>query len=69
VVRRDHFEYAGLLDDAAVIARVHAAAGRRGANRDYVLNTLAHLRELGIRDRHLEAVGAGLAVPAAERAA
>ncbi|MFL5259387.1 MAG: gamma-glutamylcyclotransferase, partial [Hyphomicrobiales bacterium] len=36
-----------------------------GSCRDYVLNTVAHLRQLGIRDRPLEQLAAALAlVPA-----
>jgi cation transport protein ChaC len=40
---------------AAVIAR---GAGVMGANRDYLLNTVSHLRELGVRDAGLERIAA-----------
>ena len=58
VVDRGHEQYAGglLADEAA--QRVVGAVGRSGANEDYVLNTLEHLKGLGIRDRWLEEVGA-----------
>jgi cation transport protein ChaC len=32
--------------------------GKSGANTDYVLNTLAHLQQMGIRDHWLEEVAA-----------
>jgi cation transport protein ChaC len=40
---------------AAVIAR---GVGQMGANRDYLLNTLSHLAELGVRDPGLERIAA-----------
>ncbi len=57
VVDRDHAQYAGVLDirDAAEIVR--GAVGQSGPNPAYVLNTVAHLREMGIRDHWLEGVG------------
>jgi cation transport protein ChaC len=36
---------------------VRQGKGATGTNIDYVRNTLAHLRELGLRDRNLEALG------------
>ncbi|MEO4000639.1 gamma-glutamylcyclotransferase [Mesorhizobium sp. CAU 1732] len=58
VVDRHHIQYAGRIDveDAAHI--VSGSAGRSGANEDYVINTVAHLRALGIRDHWLEGVAA-----------
>jgi cation transport protein ChaC len=60
VVDRHHAQYAGALsaDEAAVI--VAQARGRSGENIDYVLNTLDHLRAMGIRDQWLEEVGRGV---------
>ena len=60
VIDRAHLQYAGALqaDEAALI--VAHARGRSGENVDYVLNTLEHLREMGIRDHWLEEVGRGV---------
>jgi cation transport protein ChaC len=56
VVDRGHPQYAPDLaaDDAARI--VANAVGKSGHNADYVLNTVAHLRTLGIRDHWMEEV-------------
>jgi glutathione-specific gamma-glutamylcyclotransferase len=54
VVDRAHVQYCGglpLSEQAQIIAR---AAGGRGANRDYLFNTTAHLDELGIADADLQ---------------
>ncbi|MFD1745134.1 gamma-glutamylcyclotransferase [Rhizobium helianthi] len=58
VVDREHEQYAGALDtdEAAVI--VLTANGKSGPNDAYVVNTVAHLKELGIRDLWLESVEA-----------
>lgn len=40
-------------EQAQIIAQ---AAGARGPNRDYLFNTAAHLAELGLHDRELEAL-------------
>lgn len=50
VIDRHHAQYTGpmaLAEQARVIA---AAIGGRGPNRDYLLNTHAHLQALGLRD-------------------
>jgi cation transport protein ChaC len=60
VVDRTHPQYAGNLsleEQAAIIA---AAEGPSGTNRDYLFNTAAHLRELGIDDPDLFALEAML---------
>jgi len=54
VAERAHPQYARhltLLQEAAII---RAARGASGRNVDYLLSTVAHLAEFGIRDRHLE---------------
>ncbi|RMD46482.1 MAG: gamma-glutamylcyclotransferase [Alphaproteobacteria bacterium] len=54
VVDPAHEQYCGGLPlprQAEVIAR---ARGGRGANAEYLFNTVAHLRELGIREADLE---------------
>jgi len=53
VLDRTHPQYAGgmaLEDQAAMIC---AAAGPTGTNRDYLFNTVTHLRDLGVEDREL----------------
>lgn len=56
VVDRAHRQYAGALDALEAARVVHFAKGQSGPNDTYVFNTLAHLREMGIRDHWLEAV-------------
>jgi cation transport protein ChaC len=56
VVDRAHEQYAGQLDDAAAAAIVSGAVGQSGANPDYVLSTVDHLRQMRIHDRLLEGV-------------
>ncbi|MCA8884770.1 MAG: gamma-glutamylcyclotransferase [Rhodobacteraceae bacterium] len=54
VVDPDHDQYCGGLDleeQARIIAK---ATGMRGPNRDYLSNTAAHLRDLGLRDEELD---------------
>ena len=57
VIDRAHHQYAGALSVDEAAATVSAAIGKSGHNMDYVRNTLAHLREMGIRDHWLEDVG------------
>lgn len=54
VINRRHDRYAGLLPDDEVVAAIAAAHGTLGPCADYLLNTAAHLEQLGIRDRTLE---------------
>ncbi|OYX23599.1 MAG: gamma-glutamylcyclotransferase [Rhodobacterales bacterium 32-66-7] len=54
VIDPDHVQYCGSLpldDQARIIAH---AIGKRGANRDYLTATVAHLAKLGISDPTLE---------------
>lgn len=54
VVDPDHVQYCGGLDleeQARIIARAH---GGRGPNTEYLFQTDAHLRELGLADRELD---------------
>ena len=57
VVDRTHEQYAGSLDEVAAARIVSGAVGQAGPNEEYVLNTVAHLKALGIRDHWLEEVG------------
>jgi cation transport protein ChaC len=56
VVDRGHRQYAGALDTLAAAHIVNAAEGQSGPNDAYVFNTLAHLKQMGIRDHWLEDV-------------
>ncbi|MBX3531869.1 MAG: gamma-glutamylcyclotransferase [Rhizobiaceae bacterium] len=60
IVDRNHAQYAGRLDVEAAASQVRGAVGVSGPNEEYVLNTVGHLRALGIRDRWLEDVAGRL---------
>lgn len=64
VVDRKHPQYAGRLDPDEAARHVCGAVGRSGPNEEYVLNTVAHLKALGIRDHWLESVAGQLLNPA-----
>lgn len=57
-VDRGHPQYAGRLAVGEAAGIVAGASGQSGVNAEYVLNTVAHLRALGIRDHWLEGVAA-----------
>lgn len=57
IVDRSHGQYAGRLDEATAAKIVSGAVGQAGPNEEYVLNTVEHLKALGIRDHWLEEVG------------
>jgi cation transport protein ChaC len=54
VVERAHPSYAGDLGLAEQACLIRAARGLSGPNLDYLINTLTHLGQLGIRERALE---------------
>jgi cation transport protein ChaC len=61
-----HGQYAGKLDEMTQFRIVSEAHGRSGDNRAYIINTAAHLAELGMSDvsldrlaRRLKALGSG----------
>jgi cation transport protein ChaC len=56
VIDRAHVQYAGALSVEEAARIVAGAEGKSGANPDYVLNTLSHLKDMGIRDHWLEEV-------------
>lgn len=62
IVDRAHKQYAGRMDDKTVIDHVRQGKGISGPCVDYVLNTVAHLREMKIRDEHLERIAEQLRV-------
>ncbi len=53
MVDRAHPQYAGKLDEDTEFRLVESAEGQSGKNRDYVINTAAHLAELGMPDARL----------------
>lgn len=53
-VERCHPSYTGRLPLATQAAIVRGARGQSGANLDYLINTVRHLEELGMRERSLE---------------
>jgi glutathione-specific gamma-glutamylcyclotransferase len=54
LVERAHPSYAGSLPLCEQAQLIRGAAGESGNNIDYLLSTLAHLSDLGIRERSLE---------------
>jgi glutathione-specific gamma-glutamylcyclotransferase len=54
LVERAHPSYAGALALCEQARLIRGGSGRSGNNIDYFLSTLAHLGELGIRERELE---------------
>jgi glutathione-specific gamma-glutamylcyclotransferase len=66
VAERAHPNYAGELPLALQARLVHGAQGESGANLDYLISTLRHLAELGIRERAIERL-MGLIGPHAAR--
>ncbi|MFO1195933.1 MAG: gamma-glutamylcyclotransferase [Burkholderiaceae bacterium] len=57
---RAHERYAPGLDADAVAHYLATGAGPMGRCCDYLFDTVAHLRDLGIRDRRLEALDAAV---------
>jgi glutathione-specific gamma-glutamylcyclotransferase len=55
---REHERYVPGLEDQAVASFLATGAGPMGRCCDYLFDTVAHLRQLGIRDRRLEALEA-----------
>jgi glutathione-specific gamma-glutamylcyclotransferase len=56
IVERAHPSYAGQLPIATQARLIRSARGVSGINLDYLISTLRHLAELGIRERELERV-------------
>lgn len=56
IVERSHLNYAGRLSVETQARIIAGAAGISGVNTDYLINTLVHLREMGLRERELERV-------------
>jgi cation transport protein ChaC len=60
VVDRSHVQYAGRLTPEQQLHYVRQGHGRSGANRDYVLSTVAALEAQGCRDPQLHRLAAAL---------
>lgn len=56
VVRRDHTQYAGKLEEDRVVELVQHGTGRSGRCCDYVVSTVSHLEQMGIADGPLHAL-------------
>jgi glutathione-specific gamma-glutamylcyclotransferase len=54
VVDRTHRQYSGKLAHQEIIRLVRQGNGQSGACRDYVLNTLASMEEMGVSDHALD---------------
>jgi cation transport protein ChaC len=50
VVRREHRQYAGRLDESELLRLVRQGVGSSGHCRDYLASTVGHLEEMGIVD-------------------
>lgn len=53
LINRRHARYAGRLPEERIISSIAEARGPLGPCATYLFNTVAHLEELGIRDRRL----------------
>jgi cation transport protein ChaC len=62
---RSHRQYAGKLSTDELLRLVRQGSGISGNCADYVFNTIAHLRDMNIRDPKLEELGKRLAGQAA----
>ncbi|EKF61454.1 MAG: gamma-glutamylcyclotransferase [Agrobacterium albertimagni] len=60
VIDRAHPQYAGAVTVEEAAQIIEGAVGRSGPNPVYVANTVAHLREIGIRDHWLESVASAI---------
>ena len=62
VANRAHRSYCR-PSPASAAATIARGVGQAGANRDYLLNTVAHLRAMGVRDAGLDRIAALLPAP------
>lgn len=60
VADETHAQFAGRLDIDHQLDVVRVASGNTGTNKDYVINTLEHLKDLGIEDSYLSRLGKDL---------
>jgi glutathione-specific gamma-glutamylcyclotransferase len=62
VVRQDHVQYAGKLEEHRLLELVQGGAGRSGRCCDYVVSTVSHLEQMGIADGPLHALARRLII-------
>jgi glutathione-specific gamma-glutamylcyclotransferase len=60
VADRHHPQYAGVLDREELLRLTSHAIGGSGPNDEYILNTVAHLEQAGVKDATLEWLAARL---------
>ncbi len=60
IVDPDHAQYAGKVEIERAADQIRNAHGISGSSREYLSNTLEHLEQLDIRDRHLQQIRACL---------
>ena len=53
VMNRDTERYVGRLPEDRIVLQLATAEGYLGSCAEYLENTVAHMREVGIRDRQL----------------
>jgi cation transport protein ChaC len=63
LVRRDHAQYAGKLEEDRLLELVRNGAGRSGRCSDYLVSTVSRLEEMGIVDGPLHALARQLVIP------
>lgn len=56
IADRNHWQYAGKLNDEQAVTIIRDAHGVAGPNIDYLRNTVQHLDEMGIRDPKLHRI-------------
>jgi cation transport protein ChaC len=56
VVNPEHDQYAARIGEDEAVEHIAAAEGPLGSSAEYLFETVAHLEELGLRDRGLERV-------------
>jgi cation transport protein ChaC len=62
VVNREHDQYAAKIDEDEAVEHLAIARGSLGSSAEYLFETIAHLEELGLRDRGLERIHRSLAI-------
>jgi len=67
VIRRDHEQYAGRLQEAELLRLVSQGEGVSGRCRDYLISTVAHLEAMGIEDGPLHELAKRVGYPEAVR--
>lgn len=62
VVRQDHVQYAGKLEEQRLLELVQSGTGQSGRCCDYVVSTVSHLEQMGIEDGPLHALAKRLII-------